>query len=88
MLGLQRKEKGEEDKFLIKFMENFKMAKRKKRRGGRSIGRASRACPMYSKKTGKRIRSKSQRKRCMQRYLSGGKSGRKRKVKKRRKRRK
>ena len=52
----------------------------------RSIGQASKKCPLRSKKTGKRIRTKSQRKKCMQRYLSGGKSGRK-KVKKRRKRR-
>ena len=45
----------------------------------KSIGAASRKCPIRSKKTGKRIRTKAQRKRCMQRYLSGGKSGRKRK---------
>ncbi len=50
----------------------------------RSIGTASRKCPQISKKTGKKIRTKAQRKRCMQRYLSGGKSGKKRKVKKRR----
>jgi len=43
-----------------------------------SIGVASRKCAMFSK-TGKRIRTKAGRKRCMQRYLSGGKSGRKKK---------
>jgi len=62
------------------------MAKRKKR-GGRSIGMASKKCVQISKKTGKKIRTKAERKRCMQRYLSGGKSGKKRKVKKRRKKR-
>ncbi len=55
--------------------------------GKKSIGRASKKCALYSKKTGKRIRTKAQRKKCMQRYLSGGKSGRKKKVKKRRKKR-
>ena len=54
----------------------------------KSIGAASRACVQISKKTGKKIRTKSQRKKCMQRYLSGGKSGKKKKVVRRRKRRK
>lgn len=54
------------------------MAKRKKRRATRSIGIASRKCVMYSKKTGKRIRTKAERKKCMQRLLRGGKTGRKR----------
>jgi hypothetical protein len=49
-----------------------------RRRGTRSIGVASRKCPMYSKKTGKRIRTKAERKRCMARLLRGGKTGRKR----------
>ena len=44
----------------------------------KSIGMASKKCALISKKTGKRIRTKAQRKKCMQRYLSGGKSGRKR----------
>jgi len=45
----------------------------------KSIGAASRKCAQISKKTGKKIRTKAQRKKCMQRYLSGGKSGRKKK---------
>jgi len=45
----------------------------------KSIGKASAKCPTISKKTGKKIRTKAQRKRCMQRYLSGGKSGLKKK---------
>ena len=52
----------------------------KKKRKGKSIGRASKACVQISKKTGKKIRTKAQRKRCMQRYLSGGKSGKKKKA--------
>ena len=55
----------------------------KKRKGKTAIGRASKACVMYSKKTGKRIRTKAERKRCMQRYLKGGKTGRKKRKKKR-----
>ncbi len=56
------------------------MAKRrKKRKRSTKIGRASKKCVMYSKKTGKRIRTKAERKRCMQRILKKGKSGRKRK---------
>ena len=39
----------------------------------RSVGVASRKCAMYSKKTGKRIRTKAQRKKCMRRILKGGK---------------
>ncbi len=60
------------------------MAKKKR---SKKIGKASKKCVMYSKKTGKRIRTKAERKKCMQRELKGGKSGRKRKVKKRRKKR-
>lgn len=60
---------------------------RKKRRGGKSIGRASKACVQISKKTGKKIRTKAERKRCMQRYLSGGKSGKKKKVRRKRRKR-
>ena len=56
------------------------MAKKKTRKG-RSIGMASKKCVQISKKTGKKIRTKAQRKRCMQRYLAGGKSGKKRKKK-------
>ncbi len=59
------------------------MAKKRTRKG-RSIGMASKKCAQISKKTGKKIRTKAQRKRCMQRYLAGGKSGKKRKVKRRR----
>lgn len=61
------------------------MAK-KKRRKGKSIGMASKKCAQISKKTGKKIRTKAERKRCMARYLSGGKSGKKRKVKRRKRR--
>lgn len=49
-----------------------------KRRKTTKIGVASRKCVTKSKKTGKRIRTKSERKRCMQRILKGGKSGKKR----------
>jgi len=45
----------------------------------RSIGVASRKCATISKKTGKKIRTKAERKRCMRRLLKGGKTGRKRK---------
>ena len=58
------------------------MAKRKRTT---KIGRASRLCPIYSKKTGKRIRTKAQRAKCMRRVMKGPKK--KRKVKRRRKRR-
>ena len=50
----------------------------------RSIGMASKKCVQISKKTGKKIRTKAQRKTCMQRYLSGGKSGRKKAGRKKR----
>ena len=43
----------------------------------KSIGMASKKCAQISKKTGKKVRTKAQRKTCMQRYLSGGKSGKK-----------
>jgi len=72
-----------QDNHLIKLEEKSMV---KKTRKGKSIGRASKACAQISKKTGKKIRTKAERKRCMQRYLSGGKSGKKRKVKRRRKR--
>lgn len=52
----------------------------------KSIGVASRKCPRKSKKTGKTIRTKAQRNRCMQRIMKGGKSGVKRKTRRRRKR--
>jgi len=39
----------------------------------RSVGVASRKCAMFSKKTGKRIRTKAGRKKCMKRMLKGGK---------------
>jgi len=55
----------------------------KKRKRSTKIGRASKKCVMYSKKTGKRIRTKAERKKCMRRLL---KKGTKRKVKRRRKR--
>lgn len=58
----------------------------KKRKRSTKIGRASKKCVMYSKKTGKRIRTKAERKKCMRRLLKGGKTGRKRRVKRRRKR--
>ena len=45
------------------------------------IGKASKACTIYSKKTGKRIRTKKQRKDCMKRIMKGPK----RKAKKKRK---
>jgi len=64
---------------LIKFGD-FKMAKKTTK-----IGKASKACPMYSKKTGKRIRTKAERKKCMKRIMKGPK---KKKRKSRRKRRK
>ncbi len=48
-----------------------------KKRGNSNIGKASKACPMISPKTGKRIRTKAERKRCMQRAMPGGKSGKK-----------
>lgn len=52
----------------------------------RSIGVASRKCPRKSKKTGKIIRTKAERKRCMQRIMKGGKSGVKRKSRRGRRR--
>ncbi len=50
----------------------------------KSIGMASKKCAQISKKTGKKVRTKAQRKTCMQRYLSGGKSGKKKAGKKKR----
>lgn len=53
-------------------------------RGKGAIGKASAACPTKSKKTGKRIRTNAERARCMERKMKGGKSGRKRKRKRKR----
>lgn len=39
----------------------------------RSIGKASAACPIYSKKTGKRIRTKKERDECMKKAMIGPK---------------
>ena len=41
----------------------------------RSVGVASKRCPMISPKTGKRIRTKKQRSDCMKRALKGTKPG-------------
>ncbi len=49
------------------------------RRKTSKIGVASRKCVTKSKKTGKTIRTKAERKRCMQRVMKGGKTGIKRK---------
>ena len=46
----------------------------KKRKRTTKVGVASRKCPMISKKTGKKIRTKTQRKSCMRRIMKGGKS--------------
>ena len=57
-----------------------------KRRKTTKIGVASKACRMYDKKTGKRIRTKAERKRCMQRKLKGGKSGKRKKARRKKRR--
>lgn len=47
------------------------MAKKKARPKTRSIGVASKRCRQISKKTGKKIRTKAERKKCMKREMKG-----------------